>query len=89
MVVGFFIAYSYNNLIYRFNAYILLMHSRKGLYSTTRILNSELVKTLKIPDDTHRKLTEVGSEMGLFGKSYADVIDKLVDFYRKERKQKT
>ena len=36
-----------------------------------------LVKTLKIPDDLHRRLSKHGS----IGQTYADVIQMLLDYY--------
>ena len=51
--------------------------------NSRNIIEVELVKTLKIKDETHRKLTEVGN----FGESFDDVINRVVDFYKKFNKK--
>jgi predicted CopG family antitoxin len=41
-----------------------------------------LVKTLKISDGTHARLSKLGS----IGETYEDVIKKLLDLYEKNKK---
>jgi len=53
----------------------------KDIYSTNRI-QSELVKTLKIPEELHKRLSKHGS----IGETYANVIEKLLDYYEKGSK---
>lgn len=55
----------------------------KDIYSSNRI-KAELVKTLKIPDDLHKRLSKHGS----IGETFADVIAKLLDYYEKGNKGK-
>ncbi len=43
-----------------------------------------LVKTLKIPDELHKRLSKHGS----IGETYADVIEKLLNFYEKATRDK-
>jgi predicted CopG family antitoxin len=38
-----------------------------------------LVKTLKISDETHKRLAKVGT----FGDTFEDIIKKLLDYYEK------
>jgi len=45
-------------------------------------LTLDLDKTLKIRPETHRKL----SKLGLFGESFDDVINRLIEFYEKNKK---
>ena len=54
------------------------------IYSTEET-QEWLVKTLKIPDDLHKRLSKHGS----IGQTYADVIQMLLDYYEsKERNKK-
>ena len=46
------------------------------IYSTEETQEG-LVKTLKIPDDLHKRLSKHGS----IGQTYADVIRMLLDYY--------
>jgi len=39
---------------------------------------SDLVKTLKIGDDTHREL----SKLGTLGETYEDVVRRLIKFWK-------
>jgi predicted CopG family antitoxin len=55
----------------------------KDIYSSNRI-QAELVKTLKIPDDLHKRLAKHGS----IGETFADVISNLLDYYEKANKGK-
>jgi predicted CopG family antitoxin len=44
-----------------------------------------MVKTLKISDETHRRL----SKIGVFGETFEDIIIKLLDEYEaRKRKEK-
>ena len=42
-----------------------------------------MVKTLKIPDELHKRL----SKHGTIGDTYADVIEKLLDYYESHNKR--
>jgi hypothetical protein len=51
-----------------------------NIYSTKNTQGEEeigMVKTLKIPDDLHKRLSKHGS----IGQTYADVIKMLLDYY--------
>jgi predicted CopG family antitoxin len=43
-----------------------------------------MTKTMKIRDETHRKL----ASMGAFGETFDDVISRLLDVYDKYHKKK-
>jgi hypothetical protein len=42
-----------------------------------------LIKTLKISDETHKRLSKVGT----FGDTFEDIIKKLLDFYEGKTKK--
>ncbi|MGI8720549.1 MAG: DUF7557 family protein [Nitrososphaeraceae archaeon] len=44
---------------------------------------SILIKTLKISEETHRRLSKVGA----FGDTFEDIINKLLDFYEAKSKK--
>ena len=52
------------------------------IYSTNESQEA-LVKTLKIPDELHKRL----SKHGTIGETYADVIEKLLDYYESHAKK--
>ena len=52
------------------------------IYSTEET-EEGLVKTLKIPDELHKRLSRHGS----IGQTYADVIRMLLDYYEKGTKR--
>ena len=40
------------------------------------------MKTLRVRDDTHKEL----SELGVYGETMDDIIKKVVDFYKQNKK---
>ena len=44
---------------------------------------NELVKLIKVKDETHKRLTKIG----VFGDSFDDIIQKLLDSYESKAKK--
>ena len=62
--------------------YSLVLGRMNDIYSTDEPQEG-MVKTLKIPDELHKRL----SKHGTIGETYADVIEKLLDYYESHNKR--
>jgi hypothetical protein len=43
---------------------------------------TEMVKLIKVKDETHKRLAKLGS----FGDSFDDIVQKLLDYYEGKKK---
>jgi hypothetical protein len=61
----------------------ILLNTRKSLFYYMRAELLPMVRTIKISDDTHKLLIEIGGK----SETFDDVIRRLIDSYQKSAKK--